>query len=104
MFIVVLDEFAPFGYRNFAQILQTARDTQGFPLLNAKPATAYASWSGLQGRHYFSTFFGRVLISPSSGGVGILLPAGIVFSGLYNHDLYSRDVGEKATRKYKRPH
>ena len=24
---VVLDEFAPFGYRNFAQILQTARGT-----------------------------------------------------------------------------
>jgi type IV secretory pathway TraG/TraD family ATPase VirD4 len=23
----VLDEFAPFGYRNFAQILQTARGT-----------------------------------------------------------------------------
>src|SRR6266852_6829464 len=27
MFSVVLDEFAPFGYRNFAQILQTARGT-----------------------------------------------------------------------------
>ena len=27
MFGVVLDEFAPFGYRNFAQILQTARGT-----------------------------------------------------------------------------
>lgn len=27
MFSVVLDEFAPFGYRNFAQILQTARAT-----------------------------------------------------------------------------
>ena len=28
MFSVVLDEFAPFGYRNFAQILQTARGTR----------------------------------------------------------------------------
>src|SRR5499425_691335 len=28
MFSVVLDEFAPFGYRNFAQILQTARGTK----------------------------------------------------------------------------
>src|SRR5262244_1687951 len=27
LFSVVLDEFAPFGYRNFAQILQTARGT-----------------------------------------------------------------------------
>ena len=27
IFSVVLDEFAPFGYRNFAQILQTARGT-----------------------------------------------------------------------------
>lgn len=27
MFSVVLDEFAPFGYRNFSQILQTARGT-----------------------------------------------------------------------------
>jgi hypothetical protein len=27
MFSVVLDEFAPFGYRNFAQILETARGT-----------------------------------------------------------------------------
>ena len=27
MFSVVLDEFAPFGYRNFAQILQTSRGT-----------------------------------------------------------------------------
>jgi len=27
MFSVILDEFAPFGYRNFAQILQTARGT-----------------------------------------------------------------------------
>ena len=27
MFSVVLDEFAPFGYRNFAQLLQTARGT-----------------------------------------------------------------------------
>src|SRR5437660_12837775 len=27
MLSVVLDEFAPFGYRNFAQILQTARGT-----------------------------------------------------------------------------
>jgi hypothetical protein len=27
MFSVLLDEFAPFGYRNFAQILQTARGT-----------------------------------------------------------------------------
>jgi len=26
IFSVVLDEFAPFGYRNFAQILQTARE------------------------------------------------------------------------------
>jgi hypothetical protein len=28
LFSVVLDEFAPFGYRNFAQILQTARGTK----------------------------------------------------------------------------
>lgn len=28
MFSVVLDEFAPFGYRNFSQILQTARGTK----------------------------------------------------------------------------
>src|SRR6516165_5145239 len=28
MFSVVLDEFAPFGYRNFAQILQTSRGTK----------------------------------------------------------------------------
>ena len=28
MFSVVLDEFAPFGYRNFAQILETARGTK----------------------------------------------------------------------------
>src|SRR5436305_14896263 len=27
LFSVVLDEFAPFGYRNFPQILQTARGT-----------------------------------------------------------------------------
>ena len=27
IFSVVMDEFAPFGYRNFAQILQTARGT-----------------------------------------------------------------------------
>src|SRR6266478_9289277 len=27
LFSVVMDEFAPFGYRNFAQILQTARGT-----------------------------------------------------------------------------
>jgi hypothetical protein len=27
MLSVMLDEFAPFGYRNFAQILQTARGT-----------------------------------------------------------------------------
>src|SRR5205823_7532279 len=27
MFSVILDEFAPFGYQNFAQILQTARGT-----------------------------------------------------------------------------
>src|SRR5271157_2241558 len=27
MISVILDEFAPFGYRNFAQILQTARGT-----------------------------------------------------------------------------
>jgi len=41
IFSVVLDEFAPFGYRNFAQILQTARGTntaflfsmQGLPQL-----------------------------------------------------------------------
>src|SRR5438105_11862592 len=28
LFSIVLDEFAPFGYRNFAQILQTARGTK----------------------------------------------------------------------------
>src|SRR4030095_10079395 len=28
LFSVVLDEFAPFGYRNFPQILQTARGTR----------------------------------------------------------------------------
>src|SRR5947208_245862 len=37
LFSVVLDEFAPFGYRNFAQILQTSRGTKtAFPFACAR--------------------------------------------------------------------
>jgi hypothetical protein len=37
MFSVVLDEFAPFGYRNFAQILQMARGTHTAFLFSSLP-------------------------------------------------------------------
>lgn len=48
LFSVVMDEFAPFGYRNFAQILNTASGTDtGIPVLAAIPAAVARSREGL---------------------------------------------------------
>ena len=46
MFCVVLDEFAPFGYRNFAQILQTARGTNTAFLSPCRVCRSSSRWAG----------------------------------------------------------
>ena len=52
IFSVVLDEFAPFGYRNFAQILQTrAGNEHGVPtFLDAEPSPIDAGRPAASGR------------------------------------------------------
>ena len=48
MFSVVLDEFAPFGYRKLrTDLADGAGDQHGFPLLHAKPAAVDASRPGI---------------------------------------------------------
>jgi hypothetical protein len=83
MFSVILDEFAPFGYRNFAQILRTARGTNtAFLFFYAESATTYAGGPGIQGRRHLRTKHDHGLAYPRRRDSSLFSTR---FSGAHRH-------------------